>query len=230
MSEASDQIVLSIADLSKLCAMVTQQSEPRASTKDKAVEKLHSAMVGKIGNTETLIDWDRIIFAQEIEEAFVILKRRLMVTDKSAWLAHYGINGLKQNRVYEIEDALDKGVSYMSEVQVFDPTKDKAKAKNAAKPKAAKKAKNAAKPKAAKKGKANGDATETKRKGRPSPLYGKKIKCLVKDNPRRAGTNGYHSMKIILENPNMLVEDFVANGGRIVDLKWDMNKGSVELV
>ena len=218
MSEASDQIVLSIADLSKLCAMVTQQSEPRASTKDKAVEKLHSAMVGKIGNTETLIDWDRIIFAQEIEEAFVILKRRLMVTDKSAWLAHYGINGLKQNRVYEIEDALDKGVSYMSEVQVFDPTKDKAKAKNAAKPKAAKK------------GKANGDATETKRKGRPSPLYGKKIKCLVKDNPRRAGTNGYHSMKIILENPNMLVEDFVANGGRIVDLKWDMNKGSVELV
>lgn len=51
----------------------------------------------------------------------------------------------------------------------------------------------------------------------------------VTENPRRAGTHGFNSMKIILKNPGLTYEQFIERGGRPQDLRWDIDKGNVEL-
>jgi hypothetical protein len=41
------------------------------------------------------------------------------------------------------------------------------------------------------------------------------------------GSHGFKSFQIILDNPAITVEDFIAKGGRSVDLNWDMKMGRV---
>lgn len=51
----------------------------------------------------------------------------------------------------------------------------------------------------------------------------------VKENPRKANTFGWYSMKIILDNPDGIqYEAFIKKGGRAKDLTWDVKKGHVE--
>ena len=53
------------------------------------------------------------------------------------------------------------------------------------------------------------------------------IICLVHDNPKRKNSHGWRSFEVILnhdENKDLSVEEYVKLGGRIADLKWDMNK------
>ena len=51
----------------------------------------------------------------------------------------------------------------------------------------------------------------------------------VKENPRKANTFGWHSMQIILDNPDGIqYEAFIKKGGRAKDLTWDIKKGHVE--
>ena len=51
----------------------------------------------------------------------------------------------------------------------------------------------------------------------------------VKDNPRKVNTFGWHSMQIILDNPDGIsYESFIKKGGRAKDLTWDVKKGHVE--
>jgi hypothetical protein len=56
-----------------------------------------------------------------------------------------------------------------------------------------------------------------------------KLYPAVKDNPRRKGSFGYHSMKIVLDNPGILYEDYISKGGRLQDLKWDYERKWVEI-
>jgi hypothetical protein len=51
---------------------------------------------------------------------------------------------------------------------------------------------------------------------------------LVKDNPRRKGTFGYKSFAKIRKG--MPVEKFVAAGGRLRDLRWDLQHNNLKLV
>ena len=97
-------------------------------------------------------------------------------------------------------------------------TEDMATKKTAAKKTAGKKTA-AKKPAAAKSG-----------AGRKS-LFGDtaKIKSLTKENPRRAGTHGHKSMEIIIKNPGITVADFVKKGGRLNDLRWDVEHKSVSV-
>jgi hypothetical protein len=64
-------------------------------------------------------------------------------------------------------------------------------------------------------------------RGRTSSLAGKTIVKLSADNPRREGTNGWKSWNLIKEG--MTYEQFVAAGGRRVDLAWDIKAGHLEL-
>ena len=48
-----------------------------------------------------------------------------------------------------------------------------------------------------------------------------------KRNPRRKGTRGWHSFEIILKNPGIVYEQYIAKGGRRQDLDWDWAKGNV---
>lgn len=83
-------------------------------------------------------------------------------------------------------------------------------------------------PKAAKRKrepKAPGEGAER----RQSQLLGKTIHPKTDRNVRRAGTHGHKSLSIILANPGLKVEDFLKKGGRLNDLRWDMDKGNVAI-
>lgn len=64
-------------------------------------------------------------------------------------------------------------------------------------------------------------------RGRPSEMAGKKIYLKVEENPRRKGTAGHKSFALIKNG--MTVDDFVALGGRLVDLRWDAQHKYVEV-
>jgi hypothetical protein len=64
-------------------------------------------------------------------------------------------------------------------------------------------------------------------KGRPSKIAGKKLYANVETNPRREGTHGYNTWKLIHENPGITVEELVASGGRVKDVNWDLEKQNV---
>lgn len=49
-----------------------------------------------------------------------------------------------------------------------------------------------------------------------------------KENPRKAGSHGWRSMKIIMDNPGITYEDFIKKGGRSNDLAYDIGKGFAE--
>lgn len=51
---------------------------------------------------------------------------------------------------------------------------------------------------------------------------------LKTENPRRPGSFGFESMKIIIDKPGITTEDFVAKGGRPNDLRWDIEHKNVE--
>lgn len=64
-------------------------------------------------------------------------------------------------------------------------------------------------------------AEEAKSKGTIHPK--------VTENPRRAGSHGFNSMKIVLKNPGLTYEEYIERGGRPQDLRWDIEKGHLEL-
>lgn len=64
-------------------------------------------------------------------------------------------------------------------------------------------------------------------RGRTSSLAGKTLVKLSAENPRREGTNGWKSWNLISEG--MTYEQFIAAGGRRVDLAWDLKAGHLEL-
>jgi len=84
----------------------------------------------------------------------------------------------------------------------------------------------AEKPKKASKADSNG------RRGRNSMLDGRTFKAKdgLTENPRRSGTKGHASFAIIMASPNGIkYEDYLAAGGRRVDLAWDLVHGNVEV-
>ena len=48
-------------------------------------------------------------------------------------------------------------------------------------------------------------------------------------NVRRKGSHGYRSLQIVIDNPGITTEEFVAKGGRLNDLRWDINQGNVRV-
>ncbi len=84
--------------------------------------------------------------------------------------------------------------------------------------------------KAPKKAKADSNG----RKGRNSMFDGRvfKIKDGITANPRREGTKGYTSMAIVLlAGPKGIkYEDFLAQGGRRVDLAWDLVHDNIVVI
>ena len=73
------------------------------------------------------------------------------------------------------------------------------------------------------------DNTEDQKsgRGRKSDLLGKTLNHVKESNDRREGSHGHKSLQIIIDNPGITTEAFVEAGGRLVDLKWDMDKGNV---
>ena len=64
-------------------------------------------------------------------------------------------------------------------------------------------------------------------RGRPATFAGKQLTATVTENPRQPGSFGWHSMKIIIEAPGIVYEDFLKAGGRNNDLRWDVARDRV---
>lgn len=64
-------------------------------------------------------------------------------------------------------------------------------------------------------------------RGRVSKYAGKVLAAQVEANPRKAGSFGQRSLQIIMDNPGIKYEDYIAKGGRPNDLEWDIKHGSV---
>lgn len=66
-------------------------------------------------------------------------------------------------------------------------------------------------------------------RGRTSQYSGMLLKSDLATNTRREGTHGHKSLGIILAagKSGILYEDYIAKGGRLNDLNWDINKDNV---
>jgi len=76
------------------------------------------------------------------------------------------------------------------------------------------------------KAKAKKAAAKTPR-ARRTPLAGKKITRLVRENPRRSGTHGHASFALI--KSGMSVDKYLELGGRMNDLRWDIEHEYVKV-
>jgi hypothetical protein len=105
--------------------------------------------------------------------------------------------------------------------------------------KAAKKSDTAGKAAKGKGGKATANGKEVKASAeKPGPKKGssrlgpevgsKKIKLLVKENPRRADTRAHRIYSLYKDN--MTVAAFIEAGGGMGDIRWDLERKNIELV
>jgi len=73
------------------------------------------------------------------------------------------------------------------------------------------------------------DKKQTGRKKGSGKFAGKQLFPLVAENPRRAGSFGYHSMSLILAVPGLYYSTYIEKGGRPQDLQWDIDRKFVEV-
>ena len=65
----------------------------------------------------------------------------------------------------------------------------------------------------------------------PTELDGKYIKSgLRQRNPRRPGSHGHRSLQLIIDAKVLHINDFLYLGGRIKDLRWDLERYRVKLI
>ena len=65
----------------------------------------------------------------------------------------------------------------------------------------------------------------------PAELKGKFIKSGLRHrNPRRLGTHGRRSLQLIIDAKVLHIHDFLYLGGRIKDLRWDLERYRVKLI
>ena len=72
-------------------------------------------------------------------------------------------------------------------------------------------------------------AVPTAKRGRSNKCSGMSLRptaTCAYGNPRREGSCGHKSLQIIIDNPGILVEDFIRLGGRSNDLRWDLGHGN----
>lgn len=78
------------------------------------------------------------------------------------------------------------------------------------------------------------------KRGRPALAAGKQlypsdallgtvgIGAPMYENPRRKNSHGYKSLQLVIDNPGITTEEFVKLGGRLNDLRWDLDHGNVK--
>lgn len=72
-------------------------------------------------------------------------------------------------------------------------------------------------------------AAQLIRDGKHSGFAGYRITATKPVNPRRLNTFGWRSMEIVYANPGITYEEYIAKGGRNVDLRWDIEHGNATI-
>jgi hypothetical protein len=67
------------------------------------------------------------------------------------------------------------------------------------------------------------------RRGRESIYAGKFLYPLVENNVRREGVPGHHSLGLILSKPGITTAEYLEQGGRLEDLRWDHKHDHIEI-
>ena len=74
------------------------------------------------------------------------------------------------------------------------------------------------------------ETKKEKKSAAPRRVFkGQMVKVVGGSNPRREGTNAWHSWNILKDNGPMLYDDFIAKGGRRPDFAYDVNHGWAEV-
>lgn len=66
------------------------------------------------------------------------------------------------------------------------------------------------------------------KRGRKPGFAGCRLTAICSENPRRKNSHGFKSLQIIIDRPDISYDDYLAAGGRLVDLRWDINNGNVK--
>ena len=68
-----------------------------------------------------------------------------------------------------------------------------------------------------------------RKRGRNAKHKGQRLFATTPDgnNPRRKTSAGFKSLQLIIDRPGITTEEFVAAGGRLADLRWDLKHGNV---
>lgn len=78
--------------------------------------------------------------------------------------------------------------------------------------------------------KAEGEAKPKGRAPGTGTYNGHKLRAVGKENPRREGSHGAASFQIVLDNPGITYEDFIAKGGRPQNLRKDIGANRIVAV
>lgn len=76
--------------------------------------------------------------------------------------------------------------------------------------------------------KPKGAKVENKKSRVRVDLKGKILRTHLEENPRRQGSVGRGSLQILIDKSPIVYEEFIALGGRRIDLLHDFKKGRVE--
>lgn len=66
-------------------------------------------------------------------------------------------------------------------------------------------------------------------RGRKPGFAGCNFTAASNENPRRKTSHGFKSIQIIIDKPGISYDDYLAAGGRLVDLRWDIKNGNVKM-
>jgi hypothetical protein len=70
---------------------------------------------------------------------------------------------------------------------------------------------------------------KSQRPSQRGALSGKRLWPTCDSNPRKKGGWGWHSYNILLEKPGLTYEEYRESGGRLNDLKWDIDRARVRI-
>ena len=77
----------------------------------------------------------------------------------------------------------------------------------------------------------NVKTTAPAKQTRKSGFAGKMVQATCKTNPRREATHGFHSMQVLIDDGEPIsYEKYIAAGGRLNDLVWDIEKGNAKVI
>ena len=200
------KVALTINQLAALTSVVIGRAQMHAPDKPKGMERLRIAMAKRLGSGSDAL-YERVVLAGSCQMSLEILREQLISDNEkngkpTARLEAATINGMGVEFIQaktQKENAMNASVDTDGEVGSDVPT-----------------------------------PVVTDKKGRKSEMSGKIINCTVKPNaegvvvnPRKPGSHGFRSMAIVMDNPGITTEKYLELGGRLNDLKWDVDHGFV---
>lgn len=227
-----EDVNLTLMQLAGLSTIVMGEGQARSQDKPKAIAKLWGALVKRYGPKAEHI-YTSVITAPSAEDGLNRLKNWMVGLEKAsgkptARLEATTINGLGSENT---------PAAKLENKRMDDQTNTTGEASDVLTPE-----QQAAADAAIAAGTTAPVAPAVK-KVRANAFAGKKLTCIftkeegegeakkaVVANPRKPGSHGHKSIQVIIDHPGITTEEYLKTGGRLNDLKWDIDHKFVQAV